>query len=389
MRVIYVLSSTQLSGGSTKSFLNLVVRLRDAGVEPLVIVRDGGGVCARLKEIGIAYRVLSFRLGFYPPTDSLKDILLFAPRLIGRLYVNQRATRLLCAIARRFGADLIHSNVGVVTIGYDASRRMRLPHVWHIREYGDKYFDMHYYPTRRSHLRALQQPLSYSICISRDIAAYNGLTGCSQSRVIYNGIVEEAKSGDQAPIAKENFFLFVGRIERGKGILELIEAYKQSLPRMSQFHRLLLAGKAEDQKYYNQLTDSLALLPADSVVLLGEIADVGDYMRRAKAVVVSSELEGFGRVMPEAMSVNTLVIARDAAGSKEQFDNGLKLTGEEIGLRYSTREELADRIVQVASTPQEYYSDMLSRAYRTVYELYSNEQNATKVLAFYKDILNQ
>lgn len=391
MRVIYILSSTTPYGGATKSFLVMVTQLQNAGVIPLVVVPDSGGICARLSELGIEYCVLSYRNGVYPPVGSLKDLLLFVPRLIGRICINKIAAGRICTIAQQFKPDLIHTNVGVVTIGYLASRRLHIPHVWHIREYGDKDFDLHFYPSRRNHLRALQQPGSYSICITRDIAEYSGVKGSEQSRVIYNGIVSaDELHKEVAMMPKECFFLFAGRIEQGKGILDMINAFMHSIKVMHVKHKLLLAGRIEDTNYYKKITESISQARVkDEVVFLGEVPDVEKYMQKAKAVIVPSISEGFGRVMAEAMCLKTLVIARNSAGSKEQLDNGFRLVGTEIGLRYSTTEELSQLMVQVADREAESYSDMVTDARRTVCALYTNEQYVQNILSFYKQILSR
>ena len=112
-------------------------------------------------------------------------------------------------------------------------------------------------------------------------------------------------------------------------------------------------------------------------------------MQKAKAVIIPSLSEAFGRVMPEAMYNNALVIAYDNAGSKEQLDNGLLLTGEEIGLRYTTENELSRIMLHVANEGLQPFKEMITRAQHTVCKLYSNDQYTEKVLSFYKFILQQ
>ena len=388
MRVIYILSPTHPFGGAARSFLNMVTLLRQTGVTAMVVMPDEGEMCALLDEAGVEYRVLDYRFGVYPPVRSLTDLVLFVPRLIGRLWLNSRAARQVCAIAEQFKPDLIHTNVGVVTIGYLASRRLHIPHVWHIREYGDQSYHFRFYPTNDAHRRALQQ--SYTICISRDLARYNGLENNERSRVIYNGIVPtKVESKEKQTAKREDYFLFIGRIERGKGIREMIDAFVLSLTNMSTRHRLLLAGSVVDAQYYRELTQVIAQAKiGDLVEWLGEVSKPDAYVSKAKAVIVPSHYEGFGRVMPEAMYAGTPVIAYNNAGSKEQLDNGVRLTGGEIGLRYTTTNELAGYMATIANNGLQAEEVMIDRARQTVCTLYTNEQNTQQVLAFYTDILN-
>ena len=65
-------------------------------------------------------------------------------------------------------------------------------------------------------------------------------------------------------------------------------------------------------------------------------------MRQAKAIIIPSHNEGFGRCMPEAMFNGCLCIGHDTGGTKEQMDNGTEATGEDIALRYQTEDQLTD-----------------------------------------------
>lgn len=390
MRVIYILNTTDPHGGSTKSFLSMITRLQQFGVIPFVIVQNNEGVCRQLEQQRIAYRALSYRLAVYPPTESLRDVLLFLPRLIGRLFLNWRASNKLCGIIREFKPDIVHTNVSVLSIGNRAARRTGVPHVWHIREYGDRDFNMHFYPSRRSHLHDLQAPGTWSICITRDVARYNQLTDNPTARVIYNGIVPAEEAAVIQGTKREDIFLYTGRIEHGKGITDLVSAFIQSLPRMQTKHRLLLVGRVEEPKCFNRAQQLIAQAHAnDYIEFTGETSDIDSYMRKAKAVIVPSLSEGFGRVMPEAMWRGTPVIARNCSGLKEQFDNGIRLTGGEIGLRFDTTDELAEHIARIANEGLAPYSDMIERARTTVSTLYTNERYAEQVLAFYQEILDK
>lgn len=57
-------------------------------------------------------------------------------------------------------------------------------------------------------------------------------------------------------------------------------------------------------------------------------------MSKAQALIVASRFEGFGFITTEAMWNDCLVIGKNIAGTKEQFDNGVAETGHEIGLRF-------------------------------------------------------
>jgi glycosyltransferase involved in cell wall biosynthesis len=123
------------------------------------------------------------------------------------------------------------------------------------------------------------------------------------------------------------------------------------------------------------------------VVFLGERSDISDIMRQARALIIPSRFEGFGLCMPEAMFQGCLAIGHNTAGTKEQLDNGLELTGKEIALRYNTIEELTQLLKTVTERPSSDFDGYRLRAFDTVNQLYSSESNANSIYKFYNDII--
>jgi hypothetical protein len=84
-----------------------------------------------------------------------------------------------------------------------------------------------------------------------------------------------------------------------------------------------------------------------------------------------------------------LVIARNTAGSKEQLDRGLALTGSEIGLRFDTHAQLAAHLHSVESEKNaSIFETMKVNAFKTVDELYTVDAYASKVEEFYNKVLD-
>ena len=127
----------------------------------------------------------------------------------------------------------------------------------------------------------------------------------------------------------------------------------------------------------------------DQVKFLGLCKDILPLYQNAKALIVPSLFEGFGFITAEAMFSGCLVIGNDTAGTKEQFDNGLEMTGEEIALRYTKQEELVQHLIDVTNNPTRHYEPMILRAQQVVAQLYSTEKHAERVYEFYNYILNQ
>lgn len=387
LRIVYILNATDPFGGATKAIMNLVEGLKDR-ISPLFIVPDASGITETFEQRGIPYRILDYRMSVYPPTEKIQDILLFVPRLIGRIYLNRKAAKQLVHIAGEFHADLIHTNTSVNNIGYLASRRLAIPHVWHIREYADLDFNFHYYPSRSSFIRQFKTPDSYTICITKDIRRYNELQEWSNSRVIYDGVLHEQQC--RMIIPKERYFLFAGRFGEGKGIEDLLHAYADYVAQTQKPIPLRIAGDTTDKTYKDRLEQIVVQKGlSKQVTFLGMIDDVLSQMAHATALIVPSKAEGFGFITAEGMFSGALVIGRNTRGTKEQFDNGEQQTGEPIGLRYETQDELVELLTQVTQTGIAPYLTLIQRGQEVVKQLYSIESHQQAVYRFYQQIIQK
>ena len=125
----------------------------------------------------------------------------------------------------------------------------------------------------------------------------------------------------------------------------------------------------------------------DDIHFIGEVPDIESYMQRARTLIIPSRSEGFGLCMPEAMFNGCLCIGHDTGGTHEQLENGLRLEGAEIALRYDNTEELSRLLCEITDRKPEYYDTMTQRAFHAVNTLYSSEINGDNIYKFYQDIL--
>ncbi len=72
-----------------------------------------------------------------------------------------------------------------------------------------------------------------------------------------------------------------------------------------------------------------------------------DLMNRATALIVPSPFEAFGLITAEAMFNKCLVIGKDTAGTKEQFDNGQRKYNKEIALRFTNEQQLTTHLTDI------------------------------------------
>lgn len=378
---ILVIFTIAKSGGGVISTINTLKGLKNKGQEIFAIVPAEGYVTEMLRNLNINYIIIPFFFSVYPKTHSLNDYLLFTPRLIRMLYKRKIAINKIFEICKKNPPKIIYTISSVVDIGFQVSKKLNIPHLWHIREYGDKDFGYIYYPNNRSLKRKISQE-SYAIAITNDLKHHFNLS--TKGKVIYNGI------NDGIPKSiinkKENFFLFLGAITENKGVSELIQAFIR-YKELGGNNKLILLGNG-DKSYINKLKKELKEYQIeDLVTFMGFLKNVSPYLQNAYSLIVPSVYEGFGRITAEAMTCGCPVIGKNTGGTKEQFDLGYKLFGEEIGFRYDTMEDLVSQMLFIENITEEKIQEMTNKAQNFVCTQYNYKKNIEETYSFINDII--
>ena len=386
MKILFLLHSTSLAEGSVRSFRALAEGLCAEGAELTVVAPDGEGVCRELAEMPVTVVTMPIHLDIYPVLNRRLNYVCFLPFLCWAVLCNALCYQRLKRLVRKWQPDIIHSNTGMLRLGFYVARRYGIPHVYHLREYGDRDFSMHHFPSKGAFQRTLRSPLCYDISITRAIQHYHGRSANPRSRVIYNGIRSARETTEPHEVG--SYFLYVGRIEPQKGFLLLAEAYADYFVKAANPLPLKVAGAIAD-KHYRQQADALfQRCGAQTLVTyLGQRDDIPTLMREARALVVTSQNEAFGRVMPEAMFAGCPVIACDKAGTHEQLQNGLSQQGADIALPFTTADELTSHLLTATLSPES-LTPMAARALSTVRLLYTWECNVAATMDFYNEIIN-
>lgn len=381
MRILFILHETGEHSGAWKSARLLLQGLKEKQIEIKVLTPDKKEVYSNLVEEG--YDVKAIKI-VWDNTERKKGLLYKIYRIpfdIRRNILGFLWMRSATSVIKEFRPDIIHSNSSVFYLGYDLAKKFNIPHIWHIREYGDLDFGLE---TRKTQQR-LNERISYNIFIAKGILEYRGLKGDPRSCVIYNGIMPSKKAKFVLP--KSNYFLYVGSLGEGKGIRDIIDAWLLFIQgRDNVDYTLKVAGGYEFEidnwkKYIQTRTHEIV-----NIEFLGMRNDVDELMSHAKALIVASFSEAFGRVTAEGMFNGSLVIGRDTAGTKEQFDNGIRLCGREIALRFNDVNSLVRCMNSAATLDEKAYSDYIISAQSVVKDLYSTESCIYKVANLYRKI---
>lgn len=384
MKAFCILSTASLTGGSSKSFVQYCLEInKKNGMELVVSVPCKGPAYDTLTENNITTEIIPVRFNIYPKL-SWRKFLIYPLIILHNHIVNKRQEKLLSNRVKVHNPDIIYTNVGVVNIGYNVAKKLHIPHIYHLREYQDLDFGMKIMPSRLSYIKCLQK--SHNICITKGIQKHFKLND-DNSVVIYNGI--ENLPQKKKDYIRKKYFLFVGRLSEAKGTHLILKAFKSFCKRNDDY-RLLLAGEPNTTEYKQELVDFCKESNIESrVEFLGARNDIDHLMQNAYAVIVASEFEAFGRVTPEAMYNECLVLGRNTSGTKEQFDNGVELTGEEIGIRFYDGCDLTKKMLYAISLSPTEYKQITERARYTVEKLYTTKGCANAIYEYFNNVIEE
>lgn len=154
-----------------------------------------------------------------------------------------------------------------------------------------------------------------------------------KNKVIYNGFNFEEimeKSKEKNEFEKDKYLIFVGRIVEEKQIEIIIKTF-YFFHKENQEYKLLLVGSGNSE-YEEKLKKIIIKLEiVSSIVFLGKQDNPYKYMKKAKALLLTSKYEGLPSVVIEALILNVPVISTNSSsGIWEILDSEYNLEVEEL-----------------------------------------------------------
>ena len=170
-----------------------------------------------------------------------------------------------------------------------------------------------------------------------------------------------------------SLILAVGRLEPQKNYPNLLNALAR-LPTQLDW-QAVIAGAGPLEARLHELADELGL--SGRVRFLGVRRDVRELMCAADVFVLSSDFEGFGMVVGEAMACERVVVASDCGGVAE-------VTGV-LGLLVPPRnpDALAATLAQAIAMPPDQARQLGQQARQRVQDLFSLDAAVARWLAIY------
>ena len=172
---------------------------------------------------------------------------------------------------------------------------------------------------------------------------------------------------------REEMFVYVGRLEKEKGIRLLLEAWKQI-----KNQKLIICGSGTEEEWCQEFVKNNGM---DNVELVGQIQKTKalELVAKAQALIFPSQwYEGFGMTIIESFSCGTPVIVND-------IGNGSSLVQDGINGRKFKRDSLKD-LVRVV---KEWKGGMYREAKETYFKEFSPQKNYEVLNHIYSSIINR
>lgn len=179
-----------------------------------------------------------------------------------------------------------------------------------------------------------------------DLEQHAGIKPAS-SHIIYNPfpIAEICRLSEEHPVKYRDYFIHIGRFNRQKRHDKLLRLYAES----GVNNPLILMGEGSDEQIdeVKQWIKQYGL--EERVIISGFSKNPFPYIRHASALLLSSDFEGFGNVLVEALICGTPVISFDCPSGPKEI-----LTGElqEFLIPFDDTAAFIEKIRQLARNPR-------------------------------------
>lgn len=345
MKVLFVMHNTEKYSGANLAMIEVISELSD-DIEKVIMFPDTNGSAVEYaKEKGFKTISADYCTLMLSQRDSsLKNALKYFLNFIRQLKMVVSVNRIKKSLSE---IDLIYTNTSAIKFGLMLSKALNIPHIWHIREFGDKdhgllypFGKRHYY---KNTTNGRNRVITISQCLISDIKKY---FNAGNIHLVYDNVSPNYINPDKESDIDNLSVLIAGDIKEGKGQFIAVQAINEIVCKGIKNVKLYIAGKIGDQKYYDEMmsyidTNNLK----DYIIFLGHVADMNGLRRKMDVGIVASQSEAFGRVTVEGMLSNMAMVGRNTGATVELIQDGIN------GLLYDgTVGNLSDKLIELTDS---------------------------------------
>lgn len=384
--VLYILDYGTV-GGATKAFITLVHQLLKHCINPIVVTGKFNDLNAQLESMGIktvaaghctAIEPLSFKSVKWP--FRLFKLLI---RYYYKEYVAYKKLEKEIDFAK---IDIIHTNSARNTLGCRFAKKHKIPHIMHIREFGDK--DFNCVKLNPRYIKLLNLYTDQFVSVSKAVKQYWDSQGINENKnvVIYDGVdfSDITESNDEDKMNSILKMVVNGGVYETKGQHLIIEAIKMLPYSIQQNLQLDIAGWGNKKYITEILNNAREAGLGSSVKYLGSIDNVHQRIGSYQIGFMCSRSEGFGLVTAEYMHGRLGVIASKSGASPELIED--EVSG--LLFKCGDAKSLSDCIKRLYNDRQ-LLKNLSIEAQKKARTFFTQTKNANSVYELYKEILKK
>lgn len=314
--------------GSEKAFLSTLPELIKASDSLVVTAPLGSELIGELPSAGVVFEP--------SPIGGLHKTKII-PRILAILY--------LIKLCLKHKVDKIYLNqAGLCRIVHLLARLLRLPIVVHVRLIEDI--------PRCSKLMATKHAPIDLIFVSHDMySRYQKLKNNDASKKLFVAYDPyELAEPYENNLGGTSDLACLGRLEEGKGQLELIEALVLHNEQHRELKLSIYGSNGADESYETRVKDHLHAFELEGVVTLhGFVPNAASKINSYKYLISGSRYESFGRTIVEAWDAGCLPICSKHGGGAAEI-----IASSGGGILYSSHDpqSIANSIAKADSLPE-------------------------------------
>lgn len=378
MKVCFVSHTADL-GGAERSLLELVKGLRKRGIQCVLVLPNDGPLGKELKKIS-SILISSFQWWTLPRGSTRKSIKT-------DFETHTKLGNSLSKKIEKEKPDIVVTNTSVVCEGALAAKILNIPHIWYIRELGEKDhgFIFKYGLKITSQLinELSDKVIFNSYAVFKEFKKEIDYKKC---KVVYNSIsITKDLLKEKNSIGfkvKDSFKIIIaGTISRKKGQIDAIRAVTNLL-KQGEDVELIIMGNCRNKLLIASLKKMIKKsLDPDRFQIKGFRDNPYVVMNKADLVLSCSKNEAFGRTMLEGMLLKKTVIGTKTGGIPEI------ITDKENGLLYTSGNymELRLRISQLIRDG-DLRRKIIKNGYKTATTRFTEENYVGEVLKIFESV---
>lgn len=309
--------------------------------------------------------------------ENIKNII----KNLLRIYINPISFLILKSKLKKKKVKLIHSNSFAVTFGIKMAIKMKIPHVWHIREFMEEDHQIKHFESEKK----IKEYCKYSnaIFISDIVKTkYDKCFDNENKNVIYNKIEYDEKYNKERKFGENNQFniLMAGTLSNNKGQMDAIMAIQELKKQKYQNIKLYICGIGDNERNLKNYVKNNSL--EDIIQFKGQVSNLTEFRKIIDIALVCSKSEALGRVTIEAMYYRNLVVGANAGCTP------YILTDNQTGILYESgsHKELADKIKNIINNKDDCIR-IIEKAQKEAIDKFYNINYSNEIFKIYEKIL--